>query len=62
MERIKDDNMKVDIHELINSLQELEKAHELLYQVYLDIGPYQDKVDPVVWNRVCEYCKFNDDE
>jgi hypothetical protein len=56
--------MKIEIHELVETLQQAEKAHKLLEEFWITFGPYgiPAGLPDKVWYQVQNYFKFNDGE
>ncbi len=48
---------------LCNEIGKLQQAHELLEELYLAVGPYQDgEIPDKTWSKVKDYFKFDDSE
>ena len=49
--------------QLASHMNDREKAFNLLYEIYLEIGPYRDsKLKDATWQKVCSYFEFDDSE
>ncbi len=58
------------VDKIVEELQRLQLAHELLDKVFLAIGPYPDleiqkklnQIDGKLWSKVKDYFNFDDSE
>ena len=51
------------LDEFIDEIFELKKSHELLDEIYCEIGPYRDReVSAKLWEKVCNHFNFDDSE
>lgn len=51
------------LEKTLEEISKLKTAHELLFNVWLDVGPYKDrKVSEETWDKVRNYFKFDDSE
>lgn len=51
------------MEQMLEELGKLKEAHDLLDDIYLEIGPYKDRqVTNVTWNKVLNYFEFDDSE
>jgi hypothetical protein len=51
------------LDKVLDEINELKLAKEILTEVYIDIGPYQDReVKDETWTRVRNFFNFDDSE
>lgn len=51
-----------DINQLVNDLYKCLKAHQLLEDIWLEVGPYDNTYSDSIRYKLQDYFGFNDDE
>lgn len=57
----------MEIDKLIEEIEKMKEAHAILYDIYIDIGPYFSqnstrKISDNTLNKLRKYFNFNDNE
>lgn len=50
------------VRALLDELERAEKSKKLLEEIWLELGPYTDKLPPELLSRMQDYFGFNDSE
>ncbi len=54
--------MTPNIGKLLEELYKLQEAHKLLEEVWLELGPYTEKLSDELSNKLNRFFKFDDSE